>query len=94
MNIKTLIKELDFMQVDARIIYLERVLKLLSPVSRTSLQQFQDNWDCIAHTYREYVIAQNEIVTLCIESEISDIGHEISIALNLEPITLETELLA
>jgi hypothetical protein len=93
MTLKEIIEKMDGFTEDERVQYLPKVFSLLSPVSRVELLDFQRDWDA-SRGFEAFVKAQNEKIKMCIELECAEFGSTVREALKLEPITMESEVVA
>jgi hypothetical protein len=92
MTIKDVKEQLPSIQdAKQRADMLKRLFQLMSPMSYKTLMVFQRDWDG-RRPYAEFVEAQNREILMCIDLEVSDIGKLTRGALQLQEISLETEL--
>ncbi|KKL07410.1 hypothetical protein LCGC14_2586290 [marine sediment metagenome] len=84
-------EKLGTLSENDRAAYVAKLYKLLSEVSKQTLINFQQNWDS-CKSFKDFVAAQNKVIQLCIQLELSPIGCIVRKELNLPTLTTETVL--
>ncbi len=91
MTIKELYDKIETMIDDSRADPLRALYKLLSSVSKQTMQNFENKWDG-KKSYEEFVEAQNKQLKSCIVLELSSIGKTVREAEDLTELVWETRL--
>jgi len=91
MTIGEFVNNIGNMSINDRAVAGRKLYSLLSPMSRKTLLLFQAGWD-MGRTFPEFVEKQNELIRICVEMEISNLGFTIRNMMGLEPLFLDTLL--
>jgi len=77
-----------------RVDFLPNLLKMFSPVSKKTIEKFQDEWDWNAgKPFEDFLKEQNKVIKQCIELETSTfVGDVVRKQFNLEPLRIEDEI--
>ena len=94
MTIKELKQHLenDSLTDEQRGTYLRSLMKILTPLSVNELLQYQQQNMGQGKPWEEYRKGQNAVMLQCIGLELHDLGKEVRSALQLPPLTEDTEL--
>lgn len=93
MTVKEICDKLATFDDENRVKYAGGLCKALSPVSMSTLQQFQRDWDG-NKSPAEFFAAQAEEIKKCVELEIGTLGDTVRQLTGLEPLKWETEIAA
>lgn len=91
MKIKEILEKIDSLTEDERGKYLGSLVNELTPVSKTTLCNFQEFWDG-KRSFEEFKKEQNEVIKHCVKIECSYLGKIIRKKLGLKDLTLDTEI--
>jgi len=92
MTIKDVLDKMNNFTDDERKNILAKMWALMSPISRNSLMNFQNNWDS-TKSFDEFKKEQNKVYKECIKLETADfIGDAVRKQYKLTPIRLDTEI--
>ncbi|KKL56831.1 hypothetical protein LCGC14_2241510 [marine sediment metagenome] len=93
MTVKEIFERSEAFNDEDRAKYIGGLCKVLSPVSMSTLYEFQDSWD-VNKSPEEFFKAQSKEIKDCVELEIGPTGKMVRQAAGLEPLTWETEIVA
>lgn len=91
MTVQDVKENLEKYSTEERAEPLGKLIKILSGVSLSTLQQFQQTWDG-SRTFEEFRKAQDAEIGKCIDLEVSEFGKATRSAMGLEPLELTTIL--
>ncbi len=91
MTVKEIFEKLETFDDDDRAKYTGGLCKALSPVSMSTLFNFQDKWDG-SKSPEEFFKAQSKEIKACVELEVGPAGVVVRQASGLQPLTWETEV--
>lgn len=93
MTVKEIYDGLTTFSEKDRVRYVGGLCKVLSPLSKGTLMDFQNSWDG-NKLAEEFFQAQAETIKTCIKLEIGPLGETVRQVKGLDPLTWETEILA
>jgi len=87
MKISEILKNMDNFSDDERAKYIGGLWKKVTPISKQTLINFQNNWDG-SKSFEEFKKAQNKVIKECIQMEI--LINDVKEKENMEVFTMET----
>ena len=90
-TIKEIRERIDTYEGSERESVLGGLYQQLSPPSHAQLREFQLGWDR-SKSFKEFVVAQNEVLRTCIDLECSEFGNAVREAAGLSPLGMDTDI--